>query len=222
MDWIRERLRELGKSGAEFGRALGVPKARVYEMQKGARKLQPDEIGPAARFLDMTEADVVARLEGRRAPRRDHNVATGGKEPLRRNGNPIAPLVIFKTVPVHKGRQDGFMIFAQQVGECERPEFLRFSERAFAARVLDDANDPVYRRRDLVLVDPDTPPIDGEDCLFTDDPTAITGAFGLLGRLIRSTGTCWYVRQYGAKTDRELTKSAYPNAWPISGRYHRR
>lgn len=221
MDWIRERLKELGKSGAEFGRALGVAKQRVYEMQRGDRKLQPDEIGPAARFLDLPEAEVVARLEGR-LPRKDHNVATRARELLHAGDTPTRPLLIYRTTPVERGRQDGFMLRAERVGECERPDFLRFSEKAFAAKVLDDKNAPAYRRRDLVLVDPDSPPIDGEDCLFTDNPDDPLGAHSVLGCLIRSTVALWIIRQYALKGERELTKTAYPNAWPIAGRYNRR
>lgn len=230
MDWLKGRLRELGKTGADFGRALGVPKSRVYEMQRGERRLQPDEIGNAARFLQLSEAELIARLEGRT----DHRTKTAGNgasrneidissiRPIRQGDISLPPLLIYRTAMGELGRQGGFMLRAERVGEVARPEFLRFSEKAFAARVLDDRNAPAYRRRDAVLVDPDTPPIEGEDCLFTADPYGPGGAFSIIGCLVSSTTTCWRIRQYAVKGTKELPRSEFPNAWPIVGRYNRR
>lgn len=226
MNWLKQRLNELGITGADFGRAIGVPKARVYEMQRGDRRLQPKEIGPAARTLKWTEAELVARLEGR-TPAAD----TRGRSleadilqriPLRRDDAGLTALVVYRTAPGERGRSGDFMLRAERVGEVVRPEFLRFSEKAFAAKVLDDRNAPAYRRRDLVLVDPDSPPIEDEDCLFTADPAAPDGAGSVIGCLISSTATCWKIRQYGTRGERELPRAEFPNAWPIVGRYNRR
>lgn len=225
MDFLKARLVEIGKTPAAFARALGLPKARAYEMQKGTRKLQPGEFGAAARFLDWSEAELVAHLEGRATARKrpqDHKVATAQRIPLHADDTPPRPLLLYRVAPVEKGRQDGFMLRAEKVGEVERPDFLIFSERAFAAKVLDDKNAPAYRRRDTVLVDPDSPHIEDEDCLFTNDPTVPAGSLSVIGCLLRSTATLWIIRQYGVKAERELTKSEFPNAWPIVGRYNRR
>jgi hypothetical protein len=224
MDWLRQRLKELGVSGADFGRALGVPKARVYEMQRGDRKLQPNEIGPAARALRWTEAELVARLEGRN-PRplgTDHEVDIAGARPLQRDDRSLRALVIYRTAANEKGHQGDFMLRAEHAGEVVRPDFLRFSEKAFAAKVLDDRNTPAYRRRDVILVDPDSPPIEDEDCLFTGNFEAAGGAGSVIGCLVSSTASCWKVRQYGMRGERELPRSEFPNAWPIVGRYNRR
>lgn len=226
MEWLKGRLKELGKTGAEFGRAIGVPKSRIYEMQKGDRRLQPDEIGNAARFLQLSEADLIARLEGRSpvaektAARNEIDISS--IRPLRQGDTSLAALVIYRTAVGEIGRIGGFMLRAERVGEVARPEFLRFSEKAFAARLLEDRNAPAYRRRDIILVDPDTPPIEGEDCLFTGDPQAPGGAYSVLGCLISSTAACWKIRQYAVKGTKDLPRSEFPNAWPIVGRYNRR
>ncbi len=226
MDFLKPRLAELGKTAAAFAKALGLPKARAYEMQKGERKLQTSEIGPAARFLEWTETELNARLEGRmptNTARRhsNHEADIKSSRPLRESDKPLQPLTIYRTVSDIRGRGDGFMLSALSAGEVERPEFLRHSEKAFAARVLDDRNAPAYRRRDLILVDPDSPPIEMEDCLFTGDPEA-GGVMAVIGCLIRSTTNLWIIRQYAVKGDRELSRGEYPNAWPIVGRYNRR
>lgn len=226
MDWLKPRLQALGISAAAFGRALGLPKSRVYEMQRGDRRFQPEEIATAARLLQWTEAELLARIEGRNPTAGTngeyHEVDISSIRPLRQGATPPPPLVIYRTAQREGGRQGDFMLYAEKAGETDRPEFLRFSGKAFAARILDDKNSPAYRRRDLVLVDPDTPPIEGEDCLFVGNPNDPKGSDSVLGCLVSSTATKWITRQYGIKGDRELPKADFPNAWPIVGRYNRR
>lgn len=226
MDWLKARLSEVGLTGVDFARALGLPKSRVYEMQSGKRRLQPSEITPAARALQWTEAELLARLEGRiqsaARSRNDHDIDIKSIRPLRQGDIPPPPLVIYRTAQASRGSHGDFMLYAERAGDTDRPEFLRFSGKAFAARILDDRNTPAYRRRDLVLVDPETPPIESEDCLFTADPASKDGAESVVACLISSTGKSWITRQYGVKGDRELSKADFPNAWPIVGRYNRR
>lgn len=115
------------------------------------------------------------------------------------------------------------MVFARRkAGEVDRPAFLEFSEKAFATKVLDNRNAPVYRARDTILIDPDEPALDGEDCVFTADPGAESGAPAVIGCLVSSTPTAWIAKQYAAKEQRELPKATFPNCWPIVGRYRRR
>ncbi len=81
---------------------------------------------------------------------------------------------------------------------------------------------PAYRRWDILIIDPDSPAIEGEDCLFSDSPKADSGVLSVIGCLKSSTGTAWKVHQYGTKRDHDLPKSEFPEAWPIVGRYNRR
>lgn len=226
MDWLKSRLEELGISGADFARALGLPKSRVYEMQSGKRRLQPSEIGPAARALRMSEAELLALIEGRTSTAGKngayHEIDIRSIRPLRQGDTPPPPLVIYRTAQGERGRHGDFMLYAERAGETDRPEFLRFSGKAFAARILGGENNPAYRPRDLVLVDPDTPTIDGEDCLFTGNVEAPEGAASVIACLVSSTAKSWITRQYGVKGERELAKTEFPNAWPIVGRYNRR
>ena len=54
MQWLKIRLRELGKTPAALARELKVQPPRVYEMIGCRRFMQPDEIAPTAKFLDWT------------------------------------------------------------------------------------------------------------------------------------------------------------------------
>ena len=226
------RMDELGKtirgarerkrmSQEKLGELTGVSRSAVAQWESGNTVPESDRLAVIARALDI-EGALMLGLPVTELPRNNHLSDTGPRQAFRHGDTPPRPLLIYRTAVAVKGRQDGFMLRAEKVGEVERPEFLRFSEKAFAAKVLDDRNAPAYRRRDLVLVDPDSPPIEDEDCLFTGDATASAGAFSLLGCLIRSTALVWIIRQYGVKGEREVAKAECPHAWPIVGRYNRR
>ncbi len=227
MEWMRIRLRLIGKSGAALGRHLGIPKERVYEMFAGKRRLQQEEIGPTARFLEWSEAQLIANLEGRVL--NETNKQFGRVAPQQvaagvqlYTGDILPPLVMYKTTHTVATGGGAFMLLAQRTDEVPRPFFLKFSQKAFAFRVLDDRMHPAYRRWDTLIIDPDSPAIEGEDCLFTDSPEALDGSLSVIGCLISSTATHWTVHQYGTKQDQDLPVSEFPNAWPIVGRYNRR
>lgn len=151
-----------------------------------------------------------------------HEIDMKARQALRLGDTPPPPLVLFKTEQLEKSRGGGFMLSVQPAGEVERPDFLRYSAKAFAAKVLDDNNAPAYRKRDVILVDPESPSIEDEDCCFAGDITTDGGALAVIGCLISSTATTWKVRQYAVKGERDLGKADFPNAWPIVGRYNRR
>ncbi len=221
MLWLKKRLKELDKSGAEFGRTLGIPKERVYEMYRGIRRLQLEEIGKAARFLGWSEAELLAHIEGR--PSNAKSAVQIDKIAVSPDGDiTLPPLVLYRTAIATNGLQGGVMLYAEKVDEVPRPFFLKFSTKAFAAKILDDTNEPVYRRWDTILIDPRGNLVAEEDGFFTAYPEAPGGAPSMIGRLISSTDTHWSVHLYGPNEDIQLPRTIYPNAWPIVGRYNRR
>lgn len=141
---------------------------------------------------------------------------------LRQDDNTLPPLLLWKSGRGVSGRQGGFLLTKEKAGEVNRPEFLRFSQNAFAYRVQDEANAPAYRTRDTVLVDPDAPIAAGDDCLFSGDQVSNPQIEAVAGQLVRSAGTDWIVRQYAAAGETKLPKATFPNAWLIVGRYNRR
>jgi hypothetical protein len=227
MRWMQVRLRHLGKSGAALARHLGIPRERVYEMFAGKRRLQQKEIGPTARFLEWSEAELIAHVEGRVLNETNKQTAQGALQQIAPIQQPLAdntlpPLVLYKTAQTLDTGRGEFMLLAQRTDEVPRPFFLKFSTKAFAVRVLNDRMEPAYRRWDTLIIDPDSPMIDGEDCLFTDNPESPGGGLSVIARLISSTDGHWSVHQYGTKQDLDLPKAEFPQAWPIVGRYNRR
>jgi plasmid maintenance system antidote protein VapI len=225
MRWLRGRLVEIGKTGADFARALQIPTSRVYEMIAGKRRLQPTEVGRAARFLDMTEAELVARLEGldlSDTKKQDEKnvVQIGGNNRQPYSDITERPLVLYRTVLLD-GRRGSFMLHREPTDEVPRPFFLKFSHQAFAIKVQDDANYPMYRRWDTLIIDPGGSTVTGEDHLFTQDLDP-DGVISVIGCLKHSTGSHWIVHHYGTKQDQELAKAEFPRAWPIVAKYHRR
>jgi transcriptional regulator with XRE-family HTH domain len=131
-------------------------------------------------------------------------------------------MIVWRAVPYPAGRLGGFVILREKEGEVPRPAHLMHQIKAFAFKVIDAANSPVYKPRDTLLVDPDTAAIAGDDCLFADGIDEPQGSVAFVGYYLRSTPTLWIITQYGSKGEIELPKVEFPHAWPIVGRYHRR
>src|SRR5258707_15737991 len=67
MPWLKDRLREIGKTAAGRARNLEIEGPRVYEMIAGRRNMQPHEIAGGAKYLEWPINEVIDRLpEGQR------------------------------------------------------------------------------------------------------------------------------------------------------------
>ncbi len=62
--WIKNRLRELGKTQVELGEKLGLPHARISEMIKGTRELKAREVPALAKYLEISAREVVEAFAG--------------------------------------------------------------------------------------------------------------------------------------------------------------
>lgn len=61
--WIEKRLSRLDKKNKSgLARALGIPAPRISEVISGKRRIQPDEVAPAAAYLEMTNTDVLRQV----------------------------------------------------------------------------------------------------------------------------------------------------------------
>lgn len=225
MHWLEARLRELkpkGKSGAGLAEAIGRPKQRVYEMyrQNGKQgRFLPHEIGRAAHYLEWTETELLARIEGgpMRQPTR-----VSEKMSIFSNDKPTVPLLLYRVVPATAGERSGYMLQRKNIGEIDRPRGLELSKKAFAIKLLDGSCEPVYRFLDILYVDPEDPLITDEDCLFTSDEDGPAGGFCIIARLVSSTDATWTVRLFGASEDSTLSRNELRFAWPILGKLRRR
>jgi hypothetical protein len=193
MDWLKPRLQELGKTEAALATAIGQPKSRVYEMQRGDRCFQRSELGAAARFLEMSLRELNEHIAGM-PPR----------------------LLVWKSYLGHRGTTKGTLMVSSASARRAmqfRLDFLRFAERAFAIRMIDDRNAPDYETGNLIVIDPDRP--FGGDCIFLNEEHLKVGTPAVIGRLDEATRHTWNIFQ---KTNDDLTllrRFAYPQAWPI-------
>lgn len=223
MDWLKTRIAEIGKTGVGLAAALGVPKARVYEMYSGKRKLQLNEVPAAAKYLEIPEDELIAlAIRSGTPPSSFHKRETFSTGTPNMRGKRLPPLIVWKTSAGGSGRGGAFVLSNEKAGEAGRPDVLEFVESAFAAKVVNQDNDPAYRVRDLVWINPEEPPLDGDDCLFTSDPAAVGGSDAIIGKLIRRTSSQWIISQYAVKGEQELNRREYPSAWLIVGRQNRR
>lgn len=219
---LRDARVTAGLSQQNVGEQTGASRSAVNQWEAGRTK--PD-VAKIARLAATLNLDPAALL---RAMRDDETQPQGGSSPqksdisfahpLRQSSAALPTLVVWKTAAGAAVGRGVFMLVQEKAGEVERPDFLEFAGKAFAIKVIDRENEPVYRLRDRVLVNPDDPVMEGDDCLFGDLKPP-PGAESVIGRLIRSTPTLWIIEQYAAKGERELPRKKYPNAWPLVGRY---
>lgn len=218
-DIIRIARQQKRISQERLGEILGVTRSAVNQWENNHTVPDsPQRLRQIAEALDIDPAILVrAGSEKARPPRGSQKVSPSAS-PL---GHALPALIVWKSLPARGSRFGGFVILAEKDGEVPRPDFLQYNQKAFAFKVITDANMPVYRPRDRLLVDPETPAIPGDDCLFGDGIELTDGSSCVVGHLIRSTATLWIVHQYNTRGEIELPKGEFPNAWPIVGRYMR-
>src|SRR5216683_783551 len=215
MKWIKERLDEIGRRPIELARALGLPPARAYEMIKGIRRIQPDEIGRLSAFLDWPESHVVALIDGRATSK-------GGKRTPSTARPPIPPprwLLLFRAAAGWAGAQageDGALILVPDpVDYIFRSERMRGVRNPFAFQIVGGSMSPALEHGDQVVINPALLLRPGVDCVFVQQQR--DGSFlALVKRLLRQTADSWHVRQYDPKKDFDLPKKKWPRAHVVA------
>jgi hypothetical protein len=214
MHWLLERLEEIGKTPTELARHLGVGKQRLYAIYtpdkktKKTRKIQPGEWEPIAAFLGWTLKELHDRAAGAVVADRGTSVSLGGAAIV--TDRPNADGLKFRSIRAKQDRWEGFMLYAD--------EPISQTPKAFEINVLDDKNEPVYRLRDTLVIDPNYPITLEEDCVFTTSNWPPKGGFCIIARLIRDTATTWFCKAIASGEAFELDRAEFPNAWAIIGR----
>jgi hypothetical protein len=211
MTWMKERLTEVGKRPIDLARHLNIPPSRVYEMLKGERRIQPREIPLIATFLNMTSQQIVGHL----------NVTDATPPvPVFSADAPLGPLVVWRGA---RGGDGGWIVFNEVAGEVARQDFLAFSKSAFATMVIDALNEPVYRVRDRIVIDPASPCAIGDDCFLMNAPETVKpgdGTPAIMGRLVKEEAQHWQLEQYASPGKPiRVPKSKCGACFPIVGRY---
>lgn len=212
LDWLKKQLERPGYSQRGLAAAMGLDPAAVSRMLRGRRKISTDEVPVIEAYLGVaSETQQTVHVPG-----------TSGREPLRRVGAVLPALLMWKAANGDGGRLGAFVLSRSRDGEAYRPDFLEHAELAFATKVVTKDNEPVYRLRDTILVNPEDTPDDYDDCVFTSEHDKPGSSPAVIAQLVRSTLHLWIIHQYAHKGERELSRKDFPKAWRIVGRYHRK
>jgi hypothetical protein len=218
MPWLRQRLRAVHANATDLARHLEIPPARVYEMIKGQRQFQPHEIAKAASFLKIGESQLLKLIEGA-IDAREIGIDDANSVPWSNVSHLSVPLLRATLAAhgrwvLHLGREEGRVV---------RPEFARFSSTAFAIVVQDECNRPVYRARDRILIDPESPVSPGDDVVLSSESKidAQETLHVIPGQLANMTEATWTLKQYANDVDRSFSRRQFPSAWKIISRFMR-
>jgi hypothetical protein len=209
---LKHRLGEVGKTAVGLAEALGVPKSRVYEILAGRRRLQPEEIEPAAAFLEW-KADELRSAIAR-------YLELMGNEPPRVHSQDSLPPPTLSRVPIYRAiaTNDGLLtVAASPVRFLPSLEGLGYSPASFALELPDDQFDPTFRARDAIVIDPDAPVRSGDDCVFVSGEGA-TERRGTLARLVERRPTEWRVMRYGDRSTVSLPTKKFTSAQIVRAR----
>lgn len=147
----------------------------------------------------------------------DHNRVNS--EPHIRNALETSPqpLVIYLSVPGLVRGGSTLIYKDKKVGEVERIKRLGYASEAFCIQATDDLMSPFVRTRDTMIIDPARIPAAADECIFVKDSAA--NPLDCVARhLVKITAAAWIVSEHnGRKSDYELPRSEFPQAWPIVG-----
>jgi transcriptional regulator with XRE-family HTH domain len=215
---IRKARMQKRISQEQLGALTGVSRSAVNQWESNTT--QPDTAERLQKIADALDLDLAVLVRAGSGVRTERSATGTVSRTFVSHAQPA--LIVWRAVPYPAGRIGGFVILHEKEGEVPRPNHLLNQPKAFAFKVIDDANVPVYKPRDVLLVDPDTAAIAGDDCLFADGIESHQGSVAIVGYFLSSTVTTWTITQYGREGEIELPKAEFPHAWPLAGRYHRR
>lgn len=218
-EMIRQAREQKRISQERLGALTGVSRSAVNQWESNAT--QPDTAEKLQRIAEVLDLDLAMLVRAGTTPKATTRTGTGTVSRTS-IGHALPALIVWRALPSPGSRYGGFVILHEKEGEVARPEHLLHQKKAFAFKVIDDANVSVYKPRDQLVVDPDTAAIPGDDCLFADGIEKAEGSIAMVGLYVRSTPTLWIITQYNREGEIELPKAEFPHAWPIVARYHRR
>jgi hypothetical protein len=214
MPWLRQRLRAVNATATDLARHLEIAPARVYEMIKGQRQFQPREIEKVASFLKIDEAQLVKLIKGR-VDVEDVSINTVNAVPWVNVSEKSVRLLRTTIAPHGRWRLHG-----AKAERTRRPDFTRFSVFAFAIVVQDERNNPVFRVRDRILIDPESPVSPGDDVVLSSvgEIDIYEDMYVIPGLLTKISESTWSLKQYAGIVERTFSKRQFPNAWKIVSR----
>jgi hypothetical protein len=212
--WIKPRVRELGKTLRGLGQAMGgLDGARLTEIMAGTRRVQPVEIEPMARYLEMPYDDVYRRLFGitpeSRAKSDSHSPSTSRIDTSATVLVPLWDIVL-------PGAASGDQLLLSKSGSWESaPQELRLVQNSFAVRAWDDDNAPWVARGATLFVNPSKKPRDGQWGLFFGSGGVDAGEVTnpSVGLLLGRRGNSWAIQRGMARLT--LALAEWPFVWLV-------
>lgn len=193
--WIKPRVRELGKTLRALGEAMGgLDGSRLTEIMAGTRRVQPPEIEPMAKYLELPYDEVYMRLFGispeSRANSASHQAVSNKVD------TSVSVLIPLWNIRALAGGQGG-EILQMSDSLAAAPAELRLVPDSFAVHYWDDLNLPFLRRGATLFVNPSSVPRIGDWCLFTGRRDADSGILQnpRVGLLMGKKALSWIFQQ---------------------------
>jgi hypothetical protein len=206
MEWMSDRLKQVRRKPIELSRALNIAPSRVYEMLGGKRRLQKDEIEPAAKFLEMDEEALVQAMEG--GPEAARKIIAG-LPPFKISPAAVeelpADLPVWKSMPLDSPSVTGafYVLRATVIDHIRRFHALAGRSDVFSIHVQSDDMSPWRRKGQVAILDDNRPPREG------DHVAVWLKAPKKKGHTDGEDGMILVVRQLVKETDKKVTVRRY-------------
>jgi SOS-response transcriptional repressor LexA len=146
----------------------------VSEIIGGRRGVKAEEVPPIARYLEMTEQEVIAHLSGRPSHGGADGAGAASGPAFAAHGayspRPVdlpAPAAMPLDLPVFGtavgGGDADFEMNGEVIDRVRRPPGLAAARNAFALYVVGTSMSPRYDEGDLIFIHPGKPPVPGCD-----------------------------------------------------------
>ena len=136
-----------------------------------------------------------------------------------------APAFPAKSLPVFasaQGGDDGSVIIGNEpIDWITRPEPLLTVADAYAVYITGDSMAPAFDHGDTALVHPHLPVGRGDDVIFQTDNRPGEDRKALIKRLVTTSQQIWTVEQFNPRREFTLTRSSWPKAHFIVGKFAR-
>ncbi len=212
--WIKPRVRELGKTLRGLGQAMGgLDGSRLTEIMAGTRRVQPVEIEPMARYLELPYDDLYARLFGITPESRAKSASHG---PVTSRVDTSSTVLVPLWDIAQPGAASGDQLLLSKSGSWESaPQDLRLVQNSFAVRAWDDDNAPWVARGATLFVNPSKKPRDGQWALFFSSGGVDAGEVTnpSVGLLLGRRGNSWAIQRGMARM--ALALAEWPFVWLI-------
>lgn len=213
MKWLTDRLDYLHLSQAALARELGVAPSRITDWKNGEWRLPLAKAHDLARILKMQQQDVIDLITER---------ATAGlTTPVTRTKKSPTGHDLKLYLATDGGGNGSMSLSSEPTALIERPPGLVGVADAFAVTVTSDNMSPAFEVGDEAFIDPSSVVQPNHNCLMIAADGLIPPPITYLLRMVRSTATTWYLKQFNPPKNIELSKKLWPRALRVRGHWSR-